>query len=156
MSKLGLFGASAGIVRQKGLCYLQVIKFWMQHLHKLASALPATVLQHWSGFSQQASSWLSDAQDRYMAEMLVIPFAITASAMDVFNLYATLKLHNRLHCAADCSIGAGWSLKTASRMSQVWEVLSSVAGHGPSPDRVDIGLSAGLTTCIPLWRMRTF
>ncbi|KAK9860347.1 hypothetical protein WJX84_007585 [Apatococcus fuscideae] len=40
--------------------HIQVMKFWLQHLHRLASALPHVALQNWEVFLQRASSWLQD------------------------------------------------------------------------------------------------
>ena len=48
------------------LRYLQVIKFCLQHLHRFADSLPATVIQVWADFVGCASSLLQDVYRWYV------------------------------------------------------------------------------------------
>lgn len=64
---------------------LQVIKFWLQHLHRFAGSLPATVIQVWAKFVGCASSLLQEVYRRYVLTWQLelehtdnLPFSVSA------------------------------------------------------------------------------
>ena len=63
---------AAALMACMNLRCMQVLKFWLQHLHRLAAALPQTLLRHWTKFAHQARQWMFEAHERYTTLLVIL------------------------------------------------------------------------------------